>query len=208
MRKVFFLLFLAMAVTMMGAVATTPHDLSVAGPGATATTTTQVCVFCHTPHQDTIQTDPLWNQEETSTSPFGVYDSTTLDHAPAEIGGTNNTSLLCMSCHDGTVAVGSLYNDPNDEDPVAMNDGGLVVGGVITGTANLGIDLTDDHPINFVYNNALDAGLVAAPGNGVLRGGEVQCASCHDPHDNSVDGYGFLRVTMDVSALCTECHIK
>ena len=47
----------------------TRHNLSASGPGTVkATTETQVCVFCHTPHAGTQEADPaapplpLWNR--------------------------------------------------------------------------------------------------------------------------------------------------
>ena len=39
-----------------------------------------------------------------------------------------------------------------------------------------------------------------------LFGGTVQCASCHDPHDNT--NAPFLRKTNTASALCSTCHQK
>ncbi len=117
-----------------------------------------------------------------------------------------------MSCHDGTVAVNNLWNDPNDQaNPAVAGPWDTNADDMIDATyaAYIGTDLTNDHPVNFVYNAALDAELELnpAPGGGVLRGGEVQCSSCHNPH-KSVDSYGFLRMTMVGSALCTECHDK
>ena len=37
---------------------------------------------------------------------------------------------------------------------------------------------------------------------------KVECASCHDPHDQVVDGTGkFLRLDNAGSALCLDCHV-
>jgi len=184
------------------------HDLSAALP-----TSQRVCVFCHTPHQPTGQiTDPLWNHTLSATASYGVYASATLDATPTDIGGGSAVSNLCMSCHDGTIGLGSLYNDPNiaaapgEETP--SNSGTFM-----TGNSLLGTDLTNDHPINFTYDTALataDGGLedpattpaVAA----LLSGGTVQCSSCHDPHDPT--NVPFLRMSNAASALCTTCHIK
>jgi predicted CXXCH cytochrome family protein len=187
------------------------------------TNTAQVCVFCHTPHQATAANtqDPLWNHTLQSTVSYGVYASGTMDHNNANSGladiggqtaGTASVSFLCMSCHDGTVAVSSLWNDPNDDDPVTLLGGAgwdLDADGNIDNThsAYVGTSLADDHPVNFTYDDTLDSELKAAPGNNVLRSGQVECSSCHDPH-KSVDTYGFFRVTMTGSALCITCHDK
>jgi len=130
--------------------------------------------------------------------------------------GSQTVSNLCMSCHDGTVAVHTLYNEPNELGGAAITitaGGNVDSNGFITGTPLLGTDLSDDHPINFTYDTALataDGGLndpattpaVAA----LLFAGTVQCASCHDPHDNTFAP--FLVVDNTSSALCTTCHIK
>jgi predicted CXXCH cytochrome family protein len=207
----------AMAQTVVG----TAHDLSSTGPGAT-TDVDRVCVFCHTPHQAAAANaqDPLWNHTLSGTASYGVYDSGTLDATPTDIGGaavgTAPTSNLCMSCHDGTVSVASLYNDPNElagASPTVTAGGNVTAAGLITGNPNLGTDLTDDHPINFTYDTALataDGDLndpaVTPAVAALLSGGTVQCSSCHDPHDNT--NIPFMVVDNTQSALCTTCHIK
>ena len=61
-------------------VANTPHNLSVDGPGtAKATSETQVCVFCHTPHGATNSPGtPLWNRA-LSAQTYTTYSSSSLD---------------------------------------------------------------------------------------------------------------------------------
>jgi len=185
----------------------TDHDLSNDG------NTAEVCVYCHTPHQATAAAgqDPLWNHTLSTVASYGVYASTTLDSSPTDIGGavagSASVSNLCMSCHDGTVAPSSLYNNPNAGAPTAI--------ALLTGGANLGQALSDDHPINFNYDAALatsDGGLVTptdattVDGTIPLFGGTVQCASCHDPHDDT--NSPFLVATNSNSGLCTRCHLK
>lgn len=195
------------------------HDLSSTGPGAT-TNVARVCVFCHTTHQAAAAAgqDPLWNHTLSATASYGVYSSNTMNAVPTDIGGavigTAAPSNLCMSCHDGTVAVHSLYNDPNEVASVTITAGGNVAAtGLMTGNPNVGTDLSNDHPVNFTYDTALataDGGLndpattpaVAA----LLNGGMVQCASCHDPHDDT--NAPFLVMSNTASALCVACHIK
>ncbi len=204
-----------------GTVVASKHDLRAVGGGTpTGTGLTEVCVVCHTPHQAAAANsqDPLWNHTGTATAAFGVYASGTLQATPTEIGGAamgaQSTSMLCMSCHDGTVSVLSMYNPPNSGTPtVAALAGRISATGQIISTANMGTSLTDDHPVNFTYN----AALVTADGGGLhdptvapvaplLIGGTVQCSSCHQTHDPTF--VPFLRMDNTGSALCLTCHIK
>ena len=67
----------------------TRHNLSASGPGTTrASTETQVCVFCHTPHGATKTDDsgaavrsPLWNRRIPAGSTYTPYTSSSLDAA-------------------------------------------------------------------------------------------------------------------------------
>lgn len=192
------------------------HDLRATGGGtAVGTGLTEVCVSCHTPHQaaGAAGQDPLWNHTGTSTAAFGIYASDTLNAVPAEIGGAamgaQSVSMLCMSCHDGTVSVVSMYNVPNAGavTPAAVA-GRISAAGLITSNSNMGTSLSNDHPVNFTYNAALvtaDGGL-AAPPAALLIGGMVQCSSCHNVHDPA--NVPFLTMSNTASALCLQCHVK
>lgn len=178
-----------------------PHNLSAAGPGLIrAAAEQEVCVFCHTPH-NAAPIQPLWNRSM-PVSTYTVYTSTSLDAVPGQPTGS---SKLCLSCHDGTIALGSVISRGQ---PIQM------AGGVTTlppGDANLSTDLSDDHPISFRY----DANLVAQdtrlkdpatlPDSVRLDiNQELQCTSCHDAHDNSNDK--FLVMGNSSSQLCNTCH--
>ncbi len=204
-----------------GTVVGSRHDLRETGGGTpTGTGLTEVCVSCHTPHQAAAANgqDPLWNHTGTSTAAFGVYASATLNATPTEIGGaamgSQSVSLLCMSCHDGTVSVLSMYNPPNSGTPtVNPITGRIDASGRIISNSNVGTSLTDDHPVNFTYNTALataDGGLVDPATSPTIQswlfGGTVQCASCHNVHDPTFTP--FLNATNSASALCLTCHIK
>jgi len=223
LKKLFALLIPMLLITGVaygGSVVNSKHNM-IGGPGPYIpdADTDQVCVFCHTPHQtaDATAQDPLWNKQVTQTATFGVYASPTLDAdmSNAEIGGkgagSQSVSALCMGCHDGTVAVNSLYRTPSD--------GGVGVAKKLTGYANLGTSLSDDHPINFTYDATLatkDGGLKPPVSDKrvdnvepylPLFEGTLQCASCHNVHDN--DTYKpFLRSSINGSALCLRCHEK
>src|SRR4051795_4219699 len=81
----------------------TKHNLSATGPGTLkATSETQVCVFCHTPHgAEAIPAAPLWNRK-LSAATYTTYTSTSIDANAAELAaGPGGSSKLCLSCHDG-----------------------------------------------------------------------------------------------------------
>lgn len=213
-------MFLVLAPMALSAgVVGTKHDLSTLHTG-----TNQVCIFCHTPHNAAASTaGPLWNHAPSTTATYTVYTSGSMTQTPGQPGAQ---STSCLSCHDGTVAVGSLVNTPYGFGPtqstplnynVGINGNQVTSGlataagaGLMVGTHAVGTDLSNDHPINIVYPTA-DAGFVAAPADVVLYGGQVECASCHDVHNwggTGITGAPFLRVDNTGSALCLRCHIK
>jgi len=180
----------------------TKHDLSVSGPGPIkAITESEVCLFCHAPHKGSGET-PLWNHTLSQATYIPYSSSTTR----ASIGQPTGASKLCLSCHDGTVALGMISSQVA---PIAMQNN---VTTLPPGRSNLGTDLSDDHPISFVYDSALAAsdGQLKDPAtlNSKVRldhDSQMQCTSCHDPHDNR---YGkFLVQDNTASALCLNCHV-
>ena len=195
-------------------IANTPHNLSISGPGPVqAVTEDQICVFCHTPHGATNAPGaPLWNRQ-LSQQTYTPYTSSSLDAEviAGQLAQPAGSSKLCLSCHDGSLAIGAV-NVLGGEVDVDVTMTGVGVGGVMppgagtqTGaTRNLGTDLTNDHPISLTYDTTL------ANADGELRdpavethialrqpsvrppipleatgpGGEeqLQCGSCHDAH--------------------------
>ena len=131
------------------------HDLGSGGLAQTTTSaTTEVCVFCHTPHgSDTAAAVPLWNKKLTSGTyiRYSSLGTATLDGAETAIG---SVTLACLSCHDGTQAMDVMINLPGSG---GYNAGGteLEAGGieVMTGVPipMLGVDLTNDHPVSIQY---------------------------------------------------------
>ncbi|MGH7275359.1 MAG: cytochrome c3 family protein, partial [Nitrospiria bacterium] len=208
-------------------------------PGTTRTVfspeTTEICIFCHTPHganpDATRQLQaPLWNRN-LSEANYQLYDQVLSRSFEGKLnpGAPTGYSRLCLSCHDGTIALGALRNapgsggfDPNPgaNPPIQMQYAqgvsapipfGSIPEGSGTATGNtrrLGVDLKNDHPVSFVYDNAL-AGVdqeltVPGPppdkpadeptyplGIGPMRRyagdilgvyNSIQCTSCHNPH--------------------------
>jgi hypothetical protein len=92
-------------------IANTKHNLSATGPGTTrATSEDEVCVFCHTPHGATsFPGSPLWNRQLSSQT-YTVYTSSSLDAEDimGQLDQPGGSSKLCLSCHDGTLAIGTV----------------------------------------------------------------------------------------------------
>jgi predicted CXXCH cytochrome family protein len=181
-------------------VADTVHNLSVSGPGEIrAAEERQVCVFCHAPHH-TSGVRPLWNRE-LPVSAYRIYESSTLDAQPGQPTGA---SKLCLSCHDGTIALGSVLSRA---DRIRMVGGDFIPAGL----SNLGTDLSDDHPVSFFYSSGLAAAdrqlaspLSLPPEIKLDESGQLQCTACHDPHRN-VHG-NFLVKSNEFGQLCIACH--
>jgi len=202
-RNAFGVMFGLMLVAgLAGAqLAQSAHDFSAHGWG-----TTGICQPCHTP-QNALTALPvvLWNHEM-ATGPYTVYDSPTMN---ATTGQPDGVSKACLSCHDGTVALDSFA--------------GSVGTTTMTGPANLGTNLSNDHPVSFAYNNALAiadgelhppttqaSGLGGSIAADMLFGTgntQVECASCHDVH-NAANLQFLLLKSNAGSALCLTCHAK
>ncbi|HFQ13954.1 MAG TPA: hypothetical protein ENK40_04075, partial [Gammaproteobacteria bacterium] len=192
-------------------IANTVHNLSSSGPGnVTATSESQICVFCHTPHDaEQVPAAPLWNRS-LSGQTYTTYDSASMDAVGLDQPG--GSSKLCLSCHDGTLALGAV-NVLDGQTNVTIDltgtsvSGGMPPGsGSLTGfTRDLGTNLTNDHPVSFPYDSALaasdgelrDPAVTPHIGNRVagvrpplvpLENDQLQCVSCHDPHIRDAAG--------------------
>ncbi len=177
-------------------IANTKHNLSVTGPGEIKSLVeTRICVFCHTPHNAAPLT-PLWNKEIKPQN-YVLYESTTLHVVPHQPTGPTR---LCLSCHDGTIALGAVLKPAE----------GIQMVGEITPSrpSYIGTFLADHHPVSFPYFEATVNPEISPvpPPDLVLYGGEVHCSTCHDAHRNVYKK--FLRVDNTFSALCTRCHNK
>ena len=191
---------LILSLPAWGGIADTLHNLTPTGPGTIKeTAVTELCVFCHTPHNASPQ-QALWNRDLPGTV-YSLYDSSTMK---AVIQQPTGTARLCLSCHDGMLALGNLRVPPKT---------GTATLGPLTGQARLGVDISDDHPVSFVYDAALalKRGELANPSTLVHevrldKSGRVQCTACHEPHENP--HRKFLRVDDKTGGLCLTCHLK
>jgi len=180
---------------------TSKHNLSSTGPGTIKAATgaeSQVCVFCHLPH-NAKTTGPLWNRDQ----PAGAYTPyTSSTRKIASPGQPTGTSLLCLSCHDGTIALGKISSRTT---AIAMTGRNNFLAG---DAGYLGTDLSDDHPVSFLYANVLSNSEIRTPTGSVKldASGQMQCTACHNPHDNA--NGKFLTVSNLQGALCVVCHNK
>ncbi len=232
----------------------TKHNLSSGGPGTVkAVSETQVCVFCHTPHAATAGVTPLWNRA-LSNQTYTPYTSSSLDanSVQGSLDQPGGSSKLCLSCHDGTLALGNVNvlngaGSATSQGTQSISLSGTGSGGTMpTGsgetsgfTRKLGADLTNDHPISVTYNSTLaardgelrnvdanqkwpaDGSIVGVRSSGykprtpleptgTAGAGQVQCATCHDPHIRETDAakgnQKFLRLNRFQEATPTNNH--
>jgi predicted CXXCH cytochrome family protein len=166
---------------------------------------TDLCAFCHVPHaaDSTISEAPLWDHALSSKTYTLVYSSGTMDAAMDTDVATYGISRLCLSCHDGVTAVDS-YGGNGFSGTNTMQS---VTAWQSVGQNYQGTDISQEHPVSVPPT---DAEVRDTPNNPTLVkyfGGQVECASCHDVHDQS--GQPRLLVMDNAgSALCLSCHIK
>jgi hypothetical protein len=208
------------------AIAGSAHDF-MAGVGTTTWTAGSyaLCNFCHIAHKfGSAPSGPgylLWNHTLSSKTSYGVYTSDSMVSTPTELGTNGGGNLvvsnLCLSCHDGTVAINSWYEGVSSSTYSPLPQGTEFMPEDTTVS-----DLTKQHPINFVYPSATDAtkiGLrpaadthsVDGDGNVPLYNGTMQCATCHDPHAGNVHYFfrSFPQTAEVVStgSSCVYCHL-
>ena len=202
-------------------VSNTKHNLATIGGGVNVYGG-EICVYCHTPHNSSAMDAPLWNRLP-GTAAFTPYNSPSFDSTV--ITAPTGVSLACLGCHDGSIGLDIILNQPGTAGDSPVASGGTTMNN--TGNANynpmLGGNLSDDHPISIEYAGTGGSGLDTAfkvlnavtglrffddavPG----KLSTIQCATCHNPHGDSGIGAPekFLRVANTGSALCVKCHDK
>jgi predicted CXXCH cytochrome family protein len=190
-----------------GTILGSAHDFSAASWSGG-----QICVACHASHNASggVTAAPLWNHAATN-AVYTLYSSPSL---VATMNQPSASSKLCLSCHDGTVAVDSF---------------GRNLGTTFISSANkLGTNLNVHHPSSFLYDTSLAArqGSLFDPttktvtlGSGsqtktgtitatMLFAGMVECSSCHDVHNTfTAVEPGLLKISKsNKSAICFACH--
>jgi hypothetical protein len=179
-------------ITLDASVVNTHHDFSTSG-----WTNGETCIICHTPHNanTTVPQSQLWNHDVTNNS-FTLYSSSTMDATTTQPTGITR---LCLSCHDGTVALDSFGGNTGTafiRDQTGRNVP-IKIGGA----------LNRHHPVAIRYDGALasqdpglnnpdttPSGLGGTISSDLLSGGVLECSSCHDVHVSRGTGN------------CTDCH--
>lgn len=168
-------------------VANTAHNFSVTGsnPQFSAAYEDEICIYCHTPHGGSLD-GPLWNRgtlgidgDLKGPAYFTHYNSATLSSG-AKVGvnrDLGSESLLCMGCHDGTIAVNRVMNVSNRTTPDGTEPDAIITGasyveqfvmessftepGPLIGAsaesmavADYSGHLEDDHPVSFLYTDS------------------------------------------------------
>jgi len=199
-----------------GTVVSTVHNLSASGPGAIRSMSeTEVCKFCHIPHNAVVAA-PLWGHALSKAQ----YETPRLRRGrPGEspVPQPDGSSRLCLSCHDGTVALGDVAGEPR---PIPMSGHERLGPG---DRGFLGTDLSGSHPVSFVVTESVLAGeegevdiglrslaeLRTDPDVKLDGEGKMQCTSCHDPHSDRYYVAGKVPhfwVKPTVDEVCTTCH--
>ncbi len=198
------LALIGMAGTANAQITNSRHDFS-----SYAWSGGEICKPCHTPHFADYNAGRLWNHALT-TATYTMHGG----GSGTAVADLDRTSRLCMSCHDGTVALDSF--------------GGMTGTNFIPGVAKIGTDLQDDHPIGSqaIYTTSTTSTswnpqnaqhrVVGPWGELRLRqwfdptGAEqwvVGCRTCHDPHNRGNFGH-MLQFSNAASHICLTCHIK
>ena len=190
----------------------------------------RVCIYCHTPHNADSTQAPLWGHMSSSVAVYNVISTVTIGKTQP-----NGISKKCLSCHDGTVAIGALVNGNQ-----ILMTGNDVLSEKMAPTAAgyLGTDLVNNHyhhPVSYNYSTAAYQKNLLDPGEMVLplsaynkkhmldRLGRVQCHSCHNPHNDGGNSQLLILVGVDAapgdplwrkeldcdcgnSTVCGSCH--
>jgi hypothetical protein len=135
------------------------HNLGSFGEHIVTGSTSEICVFCHTPHHTNtaVAPSPLWNRGNAGT--YTAYGTTIAGTSITTIG---SVTAACLSCHDGVTTFDNLVNAPGKGGVTAGGadrgwsfiDAGTPVSDVITSARlKIGEDLSNDHPMSVVYDS-------------------------------------------------------
>ena len=134
------------------------------------------------------------------------------------VSGPGGVSLLCLSCHDGSVAVNEYGNSSQ---PASSQSSGS---GPIGAEYTIGKDnyLGNHHPIGFDYDAVSgaddeieDADVASYGSAGDVRSHlyedgntRMECPTCHSVHNKGNEGERLLWISDNYSNLCLTCHLK
>ncbi len=182
------------------------HNMTVASGSSVTAPGSLGCTFCHAPHSGIGGSTPLWNQT-LSNQTYTPYTSSTYKQQGSSQPVLGKSSSLCLSCHDGTVAVGQT-----------AVFGKIPVSGSMNNQDVFGTNLSGSHPFSLVLPikdspdlvaSLVAQGMTADPTGAVkLIKGNVECTSCHNPHSQAIDpiAQNFLVRDSSNGQLCLACH--
>jgi len=191
-----------------------------------------LCNYCHIAHKTADSTYPsnigplLWNHTLSSVTSYGVYTSDIFQSYGTDIAdlgplntGAYVTSNLCLSCHDGTVAIASFYEASMTglNGKCYTDSNGNCLFTTMPGPYTIR-DLTNTHPVNFTYYGASwinEAGVLApasawsvdGAGSVPLENSKMQCWTCHDAHNGKSGIFEQNFPSQNSGTFCTYCHI-
>jgi predicted CXXCH cytochrome family protein len=193
-------LFAAAAMAQSGDVLGS-HNLSTGGSSRVQGQMQAACLYCHVPHSGPNKT-ALWGQR-LSTSSYSTYVSDTAANTTTqpELGAD---SSLCLSCHDGTVAVGQV----TPYGPYMMQGKWDPLGSQLQSSHPFSLQLPIKDASDLVSSLAANGKTADQTGAVKLLKGNIECTSCHEPHNQYVDmqSQNFLVLINKKGAICTACH--
>ncbi len=227
-----------LTLTARAGILGSPHDFHSRAWNNDPANPATVCAVCHTPHHADPNTGPLWGHTAISASGWQMYANgaspgANIKYTPASA--PTGSSLACLSCHDGSIAVNAYGSVASSEY--------ITNGAAISENSK---NLTHSHPISFNYQSIVGTGpgqdkwiydsanpVLApdanspgfTPGNDMsIRGfllnqqGNLECNSCHDVHNQEGSPYNIVNNPHLVkingtaggvgSLLCRSCHNK
>ena len=117
----------------------------------------RVCVFCHTPHNAIVIDEgqnplPLWGNYLT-VKPGVPYQWATPANDTIVIDQLAGPSRLCMTCHDGTIAIDAHISNGGVGKAIQNNGTQVLSGDRAIGSGDSELNLT--HPIGFSWSDAV-----------------------------------------------------
>jgi predicted CXXCH cytochrome family protein len=179
------LLVVALAVPAIAnaAIANTKHDLAsgstTTGPKAAAVGgTDQTCIFCHAPHRAN-QQQLIWNHSPAATAGgwAGAQTTTANTALPVTLG---PKSQVCLTCHDGSVSLGSLSSGTITMNGTDTNAGGNLTNAVYLVGPSMGGATAGNHPVSIPYASMTYNSITstaAAAGYVAVASGAANCTS-------------------------------
>lgn len=191
-------LFVLPATATASSLVGSRHDFSYIGG--------EPCAYCHSVHH---AAGGVGRPAYMGPLPdiTAVYNSSTLDHQLTTVAANQSDAPLCLTCHDGAF----VSDNMSDTNPGKAEILAKLAANRLLNVGDDNLDLSNDHPVGFVYNLTLDDDikLPTNPRVNVTFGldrNEMWCSTCHNVHNDQYRP--FLAMSNSSSALCFECHIK